>query len=159
MERPPDAETLFDTLMRALLEQSYEVIPFTKLPDPNRSSEFPQEAAEQSRLDESRYPERSVVTIPVGDALEVKTVLGARASGTGWRIWPASRLLAECVARNANVLSRAARLLELGAGCGLVGLAAACIAPASTVTITDYKEAVISRIRRAAELNGYADCA
>ena len=45
------------------------------------------------------------------------------------------------------------RLLELGAGLGIVGLAAAMAFPALRVTMSDYDPAVLDNLRQTIELN------
>lgn len=125
---------------------------FGKLPDPNRAEDCPEEADEQSKLDDRGGSERAIFTITVGPH-DVKVISGKRANGTGWRVWPASRLLAECIAANAPLLARSSRTIELGAGCGLVGCTAAMTSGGSVI-ITDYKEPIVTRISRALELNG-----
>lgn len=142
----------FTDWLTALVAQGYQQVDYDKLPDPNRAEDCPEEADEQSRLDDKGGNERTVFTITIG-ALEVKVISGAKATGTGWRVWPASRLLAECIFANSALLTRSTRTIELGAGCGLVGCTAGKISP-NEILISDYKDAIVARITRAIELNG-----
>ena len=52
---------------------------------------------------------------------------------TGLTLWPASFLLIEWLASRASQLPQLS-LLELGAGCGIVGLAAACLGARTSIT-------------------------
>ena len=56
---------------------------------------------------------------------------------TGWTIWAAATLLARWVAAHPAVFA-GRDVIELGAGCGLTGLAAACCTPARSVVLSDY---------------------
>ncbi|CAE7887615.1 Afg1l, partial [Symbiodinium microadriaticum] len=63
--------------------------------------------------------------------------------GTGGMVWPGAILLASQLRRRSELLSEASVVLELGAGCGLPGLAAASLlrnAGESRVILTDGPE-------------------
>ena len=61
-------------------------------------------------------------------------------------------LLQRPVRRTEDGLNRPVRVLELGSGTGLLGLAAACVWPQTRVKLTDL-EAIVSNLRRNVEMN------
>jgi len=69
---------------------------------------------------------------------------------TGFRTWEASFLLSEWILAQRDMNGK--RILELGAGTGLVGIIAAKLG--AKVTMTDGSEAVIERLRDNAARNG-----
>ena len=75
---------------------------------------------------------------------------------TGLRVWPAAHRLATCLAQSdgtdlEELLHRGGRVLELGAGCGLVSAAAAALG--GEVTASDGEEVVVRRLEETAKLN------
>ncbi|OLQ05815.1 Lactation elevated protein 1 [Symbiodinium microadriaticum] len=69
--------------------------------------------------------------------------------GTGGMVWPGAILLASQLRRRSELLSEASVVLELGAGCGLPGLAAASLlrnAGESRVILTDGPEPLCLRV-------------
>mmetsp|Transcript_56466 Transcript_56466/g.116933 ORF Transcript_56466/g.116933 Transcript_56466/m.116933 type:complete len:275 (+) Transcript_56466:59-883(+) len=76
--------------------------------------------------------------------------------GTGGMVWPGAILLASQLRRRSELLSEASVVLELGAGCGLPGLAAASLlrnAGESRVILTDGPEAVLANLEENARAN------
>uniref|UniRef100_A0A6U4NP32 Calmodulin-lysine N-methyltransferase n=2 Tax=Hemiselmis andersenii TaxID=464988 RepID=A0A6U4NP32_HEMAN len=73
----------------------------------------------------------------------------------GLHIWPSALLLASYVHRHRSLLRRLP-VVELGAGVGLPGLAAALLGDASSVTLTDRAddERVLRNLRDACSANG-----
>ncbi len=70
------------------------------------------------------------------------TILEDKEQGIGFQVWPAGRALACLLLEPASSVARLVRnkaILELGAGCGIAGLAAA-MAGAKKVFLTDRKE-------------------
>ena len=89
-----------------------------------------------------------------GAPLEVSQELDCSAAAstdydlTGQVIWPSARLLSCFIVRRLRRAALAGQdVLELGAGCGLVGLVAAHFAPRS-VTLTDNEPEVLDILRR-----------
>ena len=71
-------------------------------------------------------------------------------------LWPAAVGLAQWLAKHLPLLSPGASILELGAGCGLVGLAAAALFPeASKVVLTDHPDypTVLHNLKANVQLN------
>ena len=83
----------------------------------------------------------------------------------GFVMWPSAVVLASCVASNpSKVLGK--RCLEIGAGCGLTGLATAAIFAAhhvkdeeSQIILTDFNETVLLNAIRNIHLNDLGGCA
>lgn len=73
----------------------------------------------------------------------------------GARLWISGRALARFVAEGRCPAVRGARCIELGAGLGAVGIAAAMAGGASSVVLTDKAE-MLPLLRRNIELNGLA---
>ena len=72
---------------------------------------------------------------------------------TGWTVWGSSVIAARYLAQvGASGQLAGTRVLELGAGCGLAGLAAAQHAPAQ-VWLTDFNAATVANLRANAEAN------
>jgi predicted nicotinamide N-methyase len=71
---------------------------------------------------------------------------------TGQIVWPVSRLVAQYLASGPGVaeLLRGARVLELGAGCGLCGVAAAALG-AGEVVLSDNEPEVLAVLEKNAE--------
>lgn len=100
---------------------------------------------------ESCYHVITVRTLPV-------------ASSIGGKIWDASLLLAAWIAQQPDAQfpppvlpdGRRPRLLELGAGLGLAGLAAAMVYPSLHVTLSDNDPVVLDNLREAINLNKFA---
>mmetsp|Transcript_6806 Transcript_6806/g.9937 ORF Transcript_6806/g.9937 Transcript_6806/m.9937 type:complete len:263 (+) Transcript_6806:122-910(+) len=82
---------------------------------------------------------------------------------TGFVMWPSAVMLSRYITQNPSILSEGeGDILEIGAGCGLVGLTAAALlnkqqttneGQNGTVIITDYDPAVIENIERNIRLN------
>jgi predicted nicotinamide N-methyase len=73
---------------------------------------------------------------------------GAEEDSTGLGLWSASLVLARWLADNKHRLGlRGAHVVELGAGCGLPGLAAAVHAQPRRVTLTDLNPAALKNLR------------
>ena len=89
--------------------------------------------------------------LPNGDALAIHAPGWRRGYGTGGRVWPASRVLCRWLAAEADLV-RGAAVLELGCGCGGVGIyAAAC--GARRVVLTDGTAALCDVARDNARAN------
>ena len=74
--------------------------------------------------------------------------------GTGLRLWPVARLaIGACAAQWAGLRVAGKSVLELGCGCGAVGLACAALG-ARSVWLTDIDEAALALAARNAALNG-----
>jgi predicted nicotinamide N-methyase len=78
---------------------------------------------------------------------------GAAQDETGGFIWAASHVLARWLQLAEAPPLDGARVLELGAGCGLVGLAVAASGRAASVALTDLHAATLANLRRNARLN------
>jgi predicted nicotinamide N-methyase len=76
--------------------------------------------------------------------------------GLGFRLFPSALWLAAWLAARPSLL-RGASVLELGAGLGLVGLAAAATHLPSSVTLSDFNPGLLTALRAAAAENGVAD--
>ena len=70
---------------------------------------------------------------------------------TGLKTWQASLALVEYLVEHPDLI-RGKRVLELGSGCGLLGLS--CYRLGARVTLTDYPDLVLDRIIENARLNG-----
>jgi hypothetical protein len=64
---------------------------------------------------------------------------------TGWTVWASAVLLARWAMANPSVFA-GKTVLELGAGCGLSGLAVAACTPAAAVTLNDYDQKTVDNM-------------
>eukprot|EP00002_Diphylleia_rotans_P029744 TRINITY_DN6075_c0_g1_i11.p1 TRINITY_DN6075_c0_g1~~TRINITY_DN6075_c0_g1_i11.p1 ORF type:complete len:366 (+),score=73.73 TRINITY_DN6075_c0_g1_i11:59-1156(+) len=71
--------------------------------------------------------------------------------GLGWKIWPAARFMSRFIHENPDFV-RNKDVLEIGSGCGLVGLVAAQYA--NKVWMSDYQEKILQTITNNIEKNG-----
>ena len=95
---------------------------------------------------QNRHGQKLVVRVPI---LECEWQQG----GTGWRVWPCALLLSCWIARHhQHVKLTHSRVLELGCGLGLPGLAAAALG-AKSVTLTDCLPRLLETVRRSALIN------
>ena len=76
-----------------------------------------------------------------------------RHNEVGLRMWEAGYLLTEYIVIN-PALVRGKRVVELGAGLGLTGMAAAACCGASHTTLTDCARSVLDNLEDALEMNG-----
>ena len=83
--------------------------------------------------------------LPIIRILEDKTIISH--GTTGLRTWEASLYLLDWLLANPNLIHDQC-VLELGAGCGLLGLACAQWLNAKHVTMTDVNEHVLERLRQ-----------
>ena len=72
---------------------------------------------------------------------------------TGNQVWPSGSLLAELLLERPELV-RGKRVVELGAGCGVAGLAAA-LAGASEVLCTDGDEEAVENLLHNVRENGF----
>jgi predicted nicotinamide N-methyase len=80
------------------------------------------------------------------------SVIHQRGRGIAWRIWPSAHVLIDWLEDNEKKwCRRPVHCIEIGAGVGMVGIAAAAIG-ASKVTITDLPEA-IDAVQRSVDAN------
>ena len=76
--------------------------------------------------------------------------------GLGWRVWASGVVMCrELIARHREIGLHGADVLEVGAGCGVVGFLAARLG-ARLVTFTDYLPGLLSNLDRSVELNAEA---
>ena len=76
--------------------------------------------------------------------------------GLGWRVWASGVVMCrELIARHREIGLHGADVLEVGAGCGVVGFLAARLG-ARRVTFTDYLPGLLSNLYRSVELNAEA---
>lgn len=76
--------------------------------------------------------------------------------GLGWRVWASGVVMCrELIARHREIGLHGADVLEVGAGCGVVGFLAARLG-AARVTFTDYLPGLLSNLDRSVELNAEA---
>lgn len=80
--------------------------------------------------------------------------LFSKSNEVGLRLWPAAELMACFVASPRRVWRR---VVELGAGCGLVGLAIASFCQFESVVLTDGDANVLRNLDYNVELNGFLD--
>ncbi|XP_078601558.1 protein N-lysine methyltransferase METTL21A-like isoform X2 [Branchiostoma floridae x Branchiostoma japonicum] len=66
---------------------------------------------------------------------------------SGQRLWPSAKLLALLMHHNPDILEGAKNVIELGAGLGVVGIAAAKMAGHAKVMITDGEDSVVELCR------------
>lgn len=93
---------------------------------------------------------------PPGDPPADVSAPGPAIDTVGWDVWlGATRHLLEVISRNPCILARQG-VLELGAGVGVVGLAAGALG-ASRVLLTDYDPIAVHLSERNAKANGLAD--
>ena len=79
----------------------------------------------------------------------------ANDDATGWTIWATSVLFARYIRTHRDAFA-GQDILELGAGCGLVGLAAACGTAARSVCLSDYPAETVSNLVRGGRRGGCA---
>ena len=73
--------------------------------------------------------------------------------GLGWRVWASGVVMCrELMARHAQLRVAGADVLEVGAGCGVVGFLAARLG-ARRVTFTDYLPGLLSNLDRSVDMN------
>ena len=72
---------------------------------------------------------------------------------TGMSIWKGSEVMSTYLQQNSHLI-KGKRVLELGAGCGLVGLVCALALDAKSVLITDGDYQVLNNLRYNVQLNG-----
>jgi predicted nicotinamide N-methyase len=80
-------------------------------------------------------------------------------------MWPSAAALSQWISINSTIIEKSSHILELGAGCGLVGIVAACIrksnGPGRTdsdvVTLTDFNPIVLRNLERNVALNGVSE--
>jgi hypothetical protein len=91
--------------------------------------------------------------------LEDQTGILTRLGTTGLRTWEACLRFVEFLCSGSNVLDSLkgenTLVIELGAGCGLLGLAVASLVPGATIRITDGDAHVLSRLRKNLALNSF----
>ena len=85
----------------------------------------------------------------------VKVEVATLTQTTGGTVWDAAVLLAHWLADAASLDVAGLRCLEVGAGCGTVGLACAALG-ARHVALTDNDDEVVALLRRNADRNGFA---
>lgn len=119
--------------------------------------------AQQSRFavaaDTAARPPGSLFAVslasPGGEVAARVRELSYAEGGLGFRVFPSAVLLAAFVAARPSLLAGRS-VLELGAGLGLCGLAAALAgaAPSPLVTLSDFHNGVLSALQRAVADNG-----
>lgn len=72
----------------------------------------------------------------------------------GFVLWPSAIALSQWLLSNQDVLQQSTSILELGAGCGLVGLLAAQLQGEFSTILTDFNPVVLENIKLNIELNG-----
>ncbi|KAJ0410355.1 hypothetical protein P43SY_002687 [Pythium insidiosum] len=70
----------------------------------------------------------------------------SRGAQSGHFVWPAAPALCEYLEKHRDVLPDDGTIVELGAGCGLTGLAIAQLKPGATVVFTDHDPGVLKTI-------------
>lgn len=78
---------------------------------------------------------------------------------SGHYVWPAAPALCSYLERHREVIPAAGSVVELGAGCGLTGLAAAQLQPKGTVVFTDHDPGVLKVIEHNARQQERAQAA
>ncbi len=81
------------------------------------------------------------------------SVVHERGRGIAWRIWPAAHVLIDWMEKNQRrwCKTKSTHCIEIGAGVGLVGIAAAALG-SDSVTITDLPEE-LAAIQRSVDVN------
>lgn len=87
-------------------------------------------------------------------------------------MWPSAAALSQWISTNPTIIEESSHILELGAGCGLVGIVAACIretcqksydcsspkcSDPQIVTLTDFNPLVLRNLERNVALNGVSE--
>ena len=73
--------------------------------------------------------------------------------GLGWRVWASGVVMCrELIDKHAHLITKGTDLLEVGAGCGVVGFLAARLG-AKRVTFTDYLPGLLSNLDQSIALN------
>jgi predicted nicotinamide N-methyase len=80
-------------------------------------------------------------------------------------MWPSAAALSQWISSNSTIIEKSNHILELGAGCGLVGIVAACIRKSNrhkrtdpdVVTLTDFNPLVLRNLERNVALNGVSE--
>ncbi len=75
---------------------------------------------------------------------------------TGWTVWASSVILARFAETHGAALLSGACVVDLGAGCGLAGLAVARCAGAARVVLTDFNATTVANLRHNADANAGA---
>lgn len=95
---------------------------------------------------------REVVPLP-GTGAPTAFQERAAADVTGNTIWGASVVASRFVAENTHLFA-GKRVLELGSGCGLLGMVLARLGVAASLTLSDYQSATVTNLGVNCTLNG-----
>ena len=102
------------------------------------------------------FHEKAIFTIVLKQGIEIKVKTIGDSPGhkqSGQYLWPAAEIAANYFIDNWNNI-HATRVLELGAGCGLAGLAIAHLPGVKEVVFTDYDYGTLNLIKESVQLNG-----
>jgi predicted nicotinamide N-methyase/predicted Fe-Mo cluster-binding NifX family protein len=134
----------------------------------SQSPSFPLKMAPMSRL-----RERLPISISFSDNdyqiwIQQVTSRQSAQQDVGFVLWPSAVALAQWILDNPRIITDVSSILELGAGCGLVGLVAAKLSQSNArsnvensttlddrqIIITDFNPVVLDNIRHNIRLNG-----
>mmetsp|Transcript_5410 Transcript_5410/g.7819 ORF Transcript_5410/g.7819 Transcript_5410/m.7819 type:complete len:453 (+) Transcript_5410:25-1383(+) len=98
--------------------------------------------------DNSEFIDEKEVTV----LIQQVTLRQGAQEDVGFVLWPSSVVLARWILYNPDLIQDKS-ILELGAGCGLVGLLAAKIQKRGSITLSDFNPIIIKNLKRNIELN------
>ncbi len=124
----------------------------------SRARQVPEAANDSKAFKERAEARKHAQRLPAVTRALPDAPARAQHDVTGWTVWASSVILARYLCKQGAPLLAGADCLELGAGCGLSGLAAAQRAAPARVWLTDFNAATVANLEANAAANA-ASCA